>query len=563
MNLQLAPGPGRSGRPEPPSDAGFPAETVRPQGRADGAGLDGPAAESDPTRTGGALAVGLAAIVTLALGLAAWSALSAVDGAILAHGRVEAGRARVLVQHPEGGRVALLAVQDGQHVDAGSLLLRLDAGALLAERALLEAQRRAALARIARLTAERNGDDDIMIRTDPAGRLPGDDDPAATAAALDGQRRLFAARRDTLAGQLEQLARRRAQVEGQARGLAAQHRALRSEAALIAAELAREETLARRGLSPASRSAGLEREALRLAGAIAAADAEAAGLAARIAEIDLHAYTLRAARREEIESGLRDLEAAVVEIDTRLHALDDRLAGLDLRAPVAGRVHALTVAGVGNVLRPAEAALEIVPSGAGPRIAALVRPDQIDLIRRDQPVRLVLPATGGRRRDDLTGRIDRIAADSHEDSRTGARMFRIEVVPDPVRQPQAARGDHPPADDGHRVRDDPLAQLVPGLPVDVQIATGARSPLAWLLEPLTAYLRQALREARGPPAAFGRRSGRTPGDAAGRTRGRHTAQPRGTRPRRRHRTGQDAARCAGPCCGSRPGRRCKTGRRDA
>jgi HlyD family secretion protein len=413
-----------------------------------------------------ALRAGWITALLLGLVLGVWGTQARIDGAILAQGQIAASATRRIVQHPEGGRVVALAVAEGDRVAAGAELLRLDDSLLAAERAVLETRRAAALARAARLTAERDG----------ALRLP--DPPAAAgpemAAHWAGQAQLFEARRAALAGQIAVLDHRRDQTRARLAGLAAQRRALQAEIATQAEDLARQEGLAAAGLLPATRLAGPRREALRLAAAAAALDAETAEAEARLAEYAAQAAALVAAHRQEAEAGLRELGAELAELDARRRVLDDRIAAQVLRAPVAGRVHALAVGGVGAVLRPGEAAAEIVPDGPGPVALVPIRPDDIDRLHPGQPARLVLPATGGREPLELPARIVRLPAEAHQDPGSGARMFRVEIAPDP---------DAPLPPD--RV-------LHPGLAVEARILTGARSPLAWLLAPLTVYVDRAL-----------------------------------------------------------------------
>lgn len=425
-------------------------------------------ARGDPTSARGSLAIGLMAAAALVLGVGGWATLASIDGAILAEGQIDASRTRLVIQHPEGGRVADLLVGDGQRVAAGEVLLRLDGGLLAAEHDLVEAQYLEALARAARLTAERDTTADLAI---PPGL-----DPAA-AARFEGQRALLQARRESLARQIDQFDRRRAQAEAQRAGLAAQLAALSAERDLAAADLARQEALAEGGHAPSARPNAARRELMRLDGVVAGARAELAALAGRITEIEMQILGLRADRREQAEAGLRDLSVTLVELAARRRALDDRRARLDLRAPAAGRVHALAVGGAGAVLRPAEPVAELIPGPAAPLATIRVRPEDVDRIHPGQPVRVLLPATGGRDRAEIEGHIAQISADALDDPRSGLRHFRAEIaLATPLPAPLDSQG------------------LPPGLPVEAQIRTGARSPLAWFMAPIAAQFRRALRE---------------------------------------------------------------------
>lgn len=439
----------------------------------------------DPTEARSALRLGLAVVLVLVAGLGGWGSFASIDGAIVAAGQIEALHARVSLQHPDGGRVADILVQNGQVVQAGEPLLRLDGSLLQIEREVVELQHGEGVARAARLQAERDALADLVI---PAGLLaptqplpPGISGSlghgGAFGAQIDAQRRLLAARREAMRQQIAQLENRQAQSAMQQTGLSAQILALEVEAALVAEELVQQEELLDRGLAPTGRVNHLRREGARLAGARGVAQAESAALSGRITEIDLHILTLHANRREEAEAGLRDLAVTLPELAARRRALDDRLQRLELRAPLAGQVHALAVAAPGALLRPGETVAEIVPVTDAPRIAVRIRPEDRDRIQTGQSARVLLPGSGGRARTELEGWIARISAETFEDPRTADRFFSAEITLD---QP------------GLRALGDRV--LLPGLPIEAQIRTGARSPIAWILSPLSVHVARAFRE---------------------------------------------------------------------
>lgn len=470
-DLPARPAPGHSPAPETADPAAHPSAHVPDP------------TVPDPTDPRGTLLTGVVTALILVVGLGGWGMLASIDGAILAQGQVEVLRTRLILQHPEGGRVAELRVADGDRVAAGDLLLRLDPGLLQAEREIVETQYIEALARSARLTAERDDSPDLMIPEPLLATLaPGTPDMAPRIHAqiadqIDGQRRMLEVRRQTLDQQVAQLGQRRAQALAQQAGLAAQIAALGTELDLLDQDLAQQTALLERGLTQSARVLALRRDQARMTGMAGAARAELAAIAGRITEIDLQILTLHAGRREESETALRDLGAALLELAARRRALDDRIARLEMRAPVAGRIHALVPGGPGAVLRPAEPAAEIVPIDAAPLVAVQIRPDDIDRVFPGQPVRVLLPASGGRDRAEVEGRITLLSPDALEDPRSGQRHFRAEIGLDPAAL--ATLEDR---------------SLPPGLPVEAQIRTGARSPLAWLMAPLTVYITRAFRD---------------------------------------------------------------------
>lgn len=409
--------------------------------------------------------LGLVASLLLVFGFGGWAARATIASAVIADGQVDADAHRHLIQHPAGGRVAQLSVLEGQQVAAGDLLLRLDADALDGELALIGQVLAETEARELRLRAERDGLADL-----PASRnlLPVE--------VIDAQRALFAARRQTLAHLLSQLAQRQLQAEGELLSLSRQSAALGQEAAIVAQDLETQSTLHLRGLIPAARLAVPARDAARLEGALAAIEARRGEVRGLIAETGMQARTLEAQRREEAETQLAQIGAQRIELGARRAALRQQRAGLDLRAPVAGLVLGLAVA-PGAVLRPAETALELVPLGVTPLLTLRVRPDDIDHLYPGQPATLLFPALAALHLPPIEGRVRALSPAAFDDPRTGARHYRVDIAL--TEAGQSALGGH---------------ALIPGMAVQAFIATGVRTPLDYMLQPLLSPLARAMRE---------------------------------------------------------------------
>lgn len=422
----------------------------------------------------GQLRVGLLAALVLVAGLGGWSARARIEGAVIAPGQIGPGGAPPVVQHPEGGTIEALLVAEGDRLVAGQVLARLDTRALQAELALVEIQYAEVMVRHARLSAERDGAAAPVLPAEFAElavRLP----EARTQAA--GQERLFAARRAMQDRQRDLLETRRDQGAARLAGLRAQHAALLDEAALVAAELAVQDSLHARGLAQAGRRDALRREAARLAGAAAGAEAEIAATRAGNAEIALALETLDAEWRLAAEAELRDLGLRLLEIGGRRHELNERIARHTLRAPVAGRVHELRLAGAGAVLRPAEVLARIVPESGPPHVIARIAPGDIGRVRPGLPAMVRFPALAPGDPAPLRGQVAHVSAESLADERSGRRYFEVRIVlSEPAAERIAAAG------------------LPPGTPAEVFVGTGEQTAMDYLAGPLIAHFRRALRE---------------------------------------------------------------------
>lgn len=422
----------------------------------------------------GPLVAGFLAIILLVGGLGGWSVAARISGAVIASGRVEVEQNRQVVQHPDGGVVEAVLVAEGARVAAGAVLVRLDGTLLRSELAIVETQFHEILARRGRLEAERDDAAAPGFPTELAAAAAADPEVAAL---MEGQARLFAARRATLERQVEQLRRRAAQAEAQVGGIDAQLAALATQSRLIAEELAAQQSLLERGLAQAGRVLALEREAARLQGMAGELAAARAQTGERIAEIGLEITRLRARRQEEAIAELRDLGYRELELAERRRALAERIDRLEIRAPVAGTVLGLQVTTPRAVLRAAEPLLYLVPQDRPLVIAARVNPADIDQVRTGQRVVLVFPAFSRRGEPDVFGAVAMVSADAFTDERTQASFYRAEIV---MAEGEAAK----------------LAgrTLVPGMPVEAFIQTEAQSPLAYLMRPLAVYFNRAFRE---------------------------------------------------------------------
>ena len=420
------------------------------------------------------LLLGAAAIAILLGGFGAWATLSQIAGAVVASGQVEVEQNRQVVQHPDGGVVAEIQVKDGDFVAAGAPLIRLDGTLLESELAIVEGQFFEILARRGRLEAERDSASTIIYPKELMDFAVGRPDIKAL---MVGQDRLFDARAENQANELSQLSRRREQIGSQIEGIGSQRIAADSQLRLIGEELKDLKTLLDRGLTQAARVLALEREEARLAGSAGQLDASRAEAEGRITEIDIEILKLGSARREEASTQLRDLGYRELELAERRRSLIEQVSRLEIRAPVSGLVHALQVTTPRSVIRAADPVLYLVPQDRPFVIAAQISPINVDEVRIGQPVTLHFAAFDARTTPELFGQISRVSADALVDERSKTSYYRAEVVLDP----------------GEIEKLGGLV-LIPGMPVEVFIRTGERTPLAYLLKPLAEYFNRAFRE---------------------------------------------------------------------
>jgi len=419
--------------------------------------------------------VGVLGLLLLVGGFGTWAVMTQISGAVIAGGQIEVDQNRQVVQHPDGGVVEAILVEEGNTVEAGEVLLRLDPTELQSELSIVESQLFELIARRGRLEAERDEQDTITF--DPLLSETAADRPAVKDL-MDGQQRLFEARRASIAQAIEQLDKQQDQIADQITGITAQQRSMDTQLALIERELVDQQSLFDRGLAQVSRVLSLQREAARMSGTVGELAANEAQARGRITEIDIEILNLQSQRREEAITQLRDIQSRELELRERRRALLERMSRLDVKAPLSGIVYDLRVFARRSVIRPADPVLYIIPQDRPLVINARVEPIDIDKLTIGQDVTLRFSALDQRETPELTGTVKLISADAFQDENTRQSYYRAEIV---LSEGEEARL---PAD----------TTLLPGMPVEAFIRTEDRTPLAYLVKPLTDYFTKAFRE---------------------------------------------------------------------
>ncbi|NDH26160.1 MAG: HlyD family type I secretion periplasmic adaptor subunit, partial [Rhodobacteraceae bacterium] len=404
-----------------------------------------------------------------------WGVMAEISGAVVASGQIEVDQNRQIVQHPDGGVVAEIAVDEGDSVIAGQTLIKLDPTLEKSELAIIESQLFELMARRGRLEAERDGNQTIDF--DATLKERASNDPSV-AELMSGQQRLFDARSETASNQVAQLSKRKGQIRNQIEGLDAQQIALQRQLDLIAEELSDQQSLLNRGLAQATKVLALQRTEAQLSGQMGDLSARKAEYEGRITEIDIEITSLDAGRREEAITNLRDQQFRALELEERARALHEKLSRMDIKAPVSGIVYGLTVFAERSVIRPADPVLFLIPQDRPLIIAARVEPIHIDEIFTGQEVTLRFSSLDQRTTPELLGRVVQISADAFQDDARQISYYRAEIVLSEGEQDKIPQG----------------ITLIPGMPVESFIKTNDRTPLAYLVKPLADYFAKAMRE---------------------------------------------------------------------
>lgn len=420
------------------------------------------------------LTFGVVGLLVLVGGFGTWAVKTNISGAIIASGRIEVDQNRQIVQHPDGGVVDEILVDESDLVEQGQILIRLDSTLLHSQLVITEGQLYELIARRGRLEAERDDSTDLVFDDELLQAAAENMDVADLVA---GQHRLFDARGVSIAREVEQLDKRRGQIRNQIEGIGAQKKSISRQIQLIQKELISQQTLLDRGLAQASTVLALQRAAANLDGTLGeliASEAEAEG---RITEIDIEILKLGSQRREEAITRLRDLQYRELELAEQRRSLIEQLDRLDITAPVSGIVYGLQIHTPRSVIRPADPVLYLVPQDRPLVIAARVETIHIDKIFVGQSVTLRFSALDQRLTPELFGTVTQISADAFEDADGQVSFYRAEIA----------------LNDGEMDKLPADTVLIPGMPVETFIRTDDRSPMSFLIKPLADYFTKAFR----------------------------------------------------------------------
>jgi HlyD family type I secretion membrane fusion protein len=416
--------------------------------------------------------------------LALWSALAPLSGAIVAAGKLKVELNRKAVQHQEGGIVRKILVRDGDLVRAGQPLIVIGDVRNDAELSLLMDQLDGERVRHARASAEATLAASFEVPSTPAtppekssnAGEPGAE-PRLMSEHLARERALFDARRRTLNEQIASLNTQIRDAQSQAAALSAQIESTEASAKLATDELQLNEKLAREGYIQRARLLQLQRDASDYKSRLSESHSDRALARQRIGELQARIVQARNQYQQQATDETKDAAARIRELEERLRPSRDQADRQYVRAPVDGRVMALEVSSVGEVIAPRDRILDIVPSQEKLVVEARIRPQDINHVREQSEAEVRLSSFDTRTTPLLPGKVIFVSPDRITAPETGDSWFvaTVEV-------------------DAKALRNSPEIQLQAGMPAELFVKTPERSLFQYLAKPLTVFAGRAMRE---------------------------------------------------------------------
>ena len=400
-----------------------------------------------------------------------WASYAEIDEITRGDGKIIPATKTQSIQATEAGVVKLIEVTLGQIVQAGDLIVRLDDTSTSSSLGESIAKHRALTARIARLTLEETGDYDspyacpAQLRTD-APQI------------CDNEARLFSAKRDNYLNRAEVLQQRQAQKQNELAEVNANIARLRGNLEVSTRELTLMRPMAKRRLVAKTELIRVERDVTELRGQLALAQESIERIKGSIQEAKLQVKELSLQVQQEALDQKTLALADLSVLDETVRGGANRVARTDIRSPVDGVINSLAINTIGSFVQPGSLIAEVVPTSEELLVQARISPRDVAFIRVGQPALVKVSAYDFSIYGGLEASVSTVTADSVVDPKTGEAFFQVLVKTDKAFLEHGGR----------------RHKITPGMIGSVDIITGRKTILHYLLKPINKARQEALTE---------------------------------------------------------------------
>ncbi|MFP4428456.1 MAG: HlyD family type I secretion periplasmic adaptor subunit [Desulfovermiculus sp.] len=429
-----------------------------------------------PTSSRRVIIVGLIFVALLFGGLGTWAATAKLQGAVIATGEIIVESYRKQVQHQEGGTIDKILVREGDLVEKGDVLVRMDGERVRAERNLYRGQMDAMLARQARLRAEKDQESSISWPKSLVDRS----DVQEVQENMETEEEIFESRLAAKESQVllnrSRINQLQTQITGQERQIQSVQKTIASleEEIEVKSDLLEGRYLDRSQVMELQRnfhSYRVRRDELKT---------EIEQSRERIKELELEIEDLEKQYIQEAADQLGDVRQSILELREKLRPAEDACRRLEIKAPASGTVVSMEVRTEGGVIRGGDPLMEIVPNDSSLIVSAQVEPGKIDDVRTEQKASVMLSAFPTRYTPKVDGEVTYVSADRIEPKQQNTPPYYLAYI---QLDKQSL----------NNAIDDPN-KLTPGMPAEVYIQTEPQTVLDYILSPITESIDRAFRE---------------------------------------------------------------------
>lgn len=406
-------------------------------------------------------------------GFLLWASLAPLDEGVPGQGVVALDTKRKAVQHLSGGIIAQVPVREGDEVQEGQLLIKLDSAVARANYESVRQSYLGLLAMQGRLLAEQQGKSRISWAPELQAAAK---DPLIQQQILN-QEQLFLTRGQLLRSDLQSIQESIQGQEGMLQSYAGILDNRRSQLALLNDELGHLRGLVKEGYAPRNRQLELERNVADINASLADLQGNTLRARSAISELRQRAISRQQEFRKDVETQLADVSRQVLVDGEKFRSVGNDLERTEIRSPAAGQVVGLVAQTVGGVVQPGQKLMDIVPKDAPLMLEARVAPHMIDRVKSGMPVDVRFSSFANTPQLVVKGSVESVSGDllTEPQGNISYYLARVQVTGEGVKAL------------GHR-------QMHPGMPVEVIFKGGERTMLAYLLHPLTKRIAASMTE---------------------------------------------------------------------
>jgi adhesin transport system membrane fusion protein len=400
--------------------------------------------------------------------LLAWAHFAIIDEVTKGEGKAVPSSKIQKIQNLEGGIVAQIYVKEGQIVDPGAPLIRLDDTRFASNVGETEADRVGMALRVERLSAE--VDDRPLAVSDELRK--------AAPSQASNEEQLYRSRRQQLADEVGGLQAQLAQKQQELREFGSKQEQYRNSLSLLRQEIGMSEPLVKQGAVSPVEVLRLKRSEVETRGQLDATSLAIPRAQAAISEVQRKIDETRGKFRSDALTQLNEARTDLSKYTATAKGLEDRVSRTMVNSPVRGIIKQVLVNTVGGVIQPGSDIVEIVPLDDTLIVEAKIRPQDIAFLHPGQEAMIKFSAYDYTIYGGLKGQLEQIGADTitEEDKKQTYYLIRLRT------------------DRNHLGTDENPLLIIPGMVASVDIITGHKSILSYLLKPILRAKAEALHE---------------------------------------------------------------------
>ena len=416
----------------------------------------------------GVISFGLGVIFVVFVLIGGWMAFAPLAASSVAVGKVSAGLNKKTIQHLEGGIIDAIYVKDGDQVKKDQVLIKLKDVQIKAQLDILQSQYADALGLYSRLKAQKDEKNDIEFPDELTDKNIIKDQInifVTTSKGIEDEKKITAQRIDQLGNQTD--------------GLNSLIASKQNRLASINEEILEWEELYKQQLVDKQRIRELSREKNMLEGDLASTKSEIAKIQEQINEIETQQLLREKEFKKDTLNRFVEIKSQISDLKSKIIATQDTLNRTEVVSPIDGVVVGLDFNTIGGVVSPGKPLLEIIPQDSKLLVVAQVQTTDIDKVHVGLFADIRFSAFNLNQAHVVEGKVIHVSADNFIDEVTGAPYYeaKIEVTKTGLSQLK-----------------DYNFKLVSGMPAEVMIKIGNRTPLSYFVKPFTDMLSRGFNE---------------------------------------------------------------------